>query len=109
MAVQYNSVFVSGNDIYVAGTKLWKNGEVQKLPDGKDHPGGNSVYISGSDVYLAGRGIFSYTHGSGGVYDADFGLWKNGVVQNIFVENETRMAKVISVFVVEQFLLSHCP
>ena len=66
-----NSVFVAGNDVYVAGfegnnARLWKNGEVQNLESGtSDAPfnTANSVFVSGKDVYAAGNKV-----------------WKNGKV-----------------------------
>jgi len=72
-----HSVFVSGNDVYVAGYTdgdaiLWKNGEAQKLTDGSYYAEAHSVFISGSDVYVAGieRGWVAT-------------LWKNGVAQTL--------------------------
>ena len=70
-----NSVYVSGNDVYVAGGNgysaavLWKNGIAQNLPNG-DYA--SSVYVSGNDVYVAG----TYS------WDAAV-LWKNGIAQNL--------------------------
>jgi hypothetical protein len=80
-----NSVYVSGNDIYVVGWDdnastrstrtaiLWKNGVAQKLSDEPTYAyaSANSVYVSGNDVYVAGSD--------------DYGaiLWKNGVAQRL--------------------------
>jgi len=75
-----NSVFVSGTDVYVAGTDftdikngdtagatLWKNGVTQRL--GSNGSRANSVFVSGGDVYVAGeQGMRPM-------------LWKNGVRQ----------------------------
>ena len=71
-----NSVFVSGNDVYVAGTdngiaKFWKNGVAQNLTNGSTTAEAHSVYVSGNDVYVAG-------------VEGDYGkLWKNEVAQNL--------------------------
>jgi hypothetical protein len=68
------SVYVSGNDVYVAGlegkmntrirvARVWKNNVVQTLSDSATSSVANSVFVSGDDVYVAGSSI----------------LWKNGV------------------------------
>ena len=74
-----NSVYVSGKDVYVAGSEdgaavLWKNGVAQKLTDGKTHAEASSVFVSGDDVYVAGRKQNNRDKG-------DAVLWKNGVEQ----------------------------
>ena len=91
-----SSVYVSGNDVYVAGTDewnvtLWKNGEAQFLTRG----GANSkysVYVSGEDVYVAG------------IKDninAGYGLtvWKNGEAQNLTLSGGSYNNGYHSVFV----------
>jgi hypothetical protein len=85
-----NSVFVSGNDVYVAGDDgdravLWKNGAAQYLSDG-GHPAlAKSVFVSGDDIYVAGK-------------DGDDAvLWKNGIAQHI--TTGIRNAVANSVFV----------
>jgi len=90
-----NSVYVSGNDVYVAGgirneqdvnvAVLWKNGEIQHLSDGTDDSNAFSVFVSGNDVYVAGsEGIFVT-------------LWKNGKAKNI--TDETYSGYAYSVYV----------
>ena len=74
------SVYVSGNDVYVAGwerknqdgwvAKLWKNGIVQNLTDGRYYSEARSVYVSGNDVYVAG-----FEGNASGLVAT---LWKNG-------------------------------
>ena len=102
------SVFVSGGDVYVAGyendyatlfepdeavasvvAKLWKNGILyQTFNNGNYNAFANSVYVSGNDVYVAG-----YEHNERGTSAM---LWKNGVGQELSVEN---YAQAYSVFV----------
>ncbi len=99
-----NSVFVSGGDVYIAGSevesngqdstflvaKLWRNGVAQDI---SDSCGGiaQSVFVSGNDVYVAGSG--EYECPSNPVAK----LWKNGVAQNL--SDETKSAWVHSVYV----------
>jgi uncharacterized membrane protein len=79
------SVFVSGEDVYVCGYALagsnfvgrrqlpvlWKNGEMQMLPSGgHERSVATSVHVSGPDVYVAGRSD-----------DHTPVLWKNGAAQ----------------------------
>jgi hypothetical protein len=88
------SVFVSGDDVYIAGyeatgqeysdglgnqhhyyvAKLWKNGVAQNLTDGtiNTHTYAYSVFVSGNDVYVAG------STGNSAI------LWKNGVADTLF-------------------------
>jgi hypothetical protein len=76
------SIFVSGNDVYVAGhyadiVKLWKNGEEQTLTDVYGYAW--SVYVAGNDVYVAGEGNNTAK------------LWKNGEAQTLAdVDSEAR-------------------
>jgi len=67
------SVYVSGNDVFVAGyirktsnsptvAILWKNGVAQQLTDGTEYEQAYSVFVSDGDVYVAGR----------------YQTWKNG-------------------------------
>ena len=85
------SVFVSGNDVYVAGcvkndkqrtvASVWKNGKVEELSNGNnyDNAYARSVFVSGKDVYVAGD--------DGGYAK----LWKNGIVQDIVIDEKESM------------------
>jgi hypothetical protein len=85
LALAY-SVYVTGNDVYVAGeernaqgksvAKLWKNGNVQNLTDGSYSAGAKAVFVKGNDVYVAG-----YEHNAQGMSVAK--VWKNGAAQNL--------------------------
>jgi len=81
------SVYVSGSDVYVAGTvdtivnaraTLWKNNTPQTLSGGA-RSFARSVYVSGSDVYVAGE------VSEGGVGSLSFRatVWKNGERQTL--------------------------
>ena len=78
------SVFVSGNDVYVAGqdltgeiyhARLWKNGIVQELTQSANYTEASSVFVFGNDVYVAGM-----QYSNRGSYAV---LWKNGVIRNL--------------------------
>lgn len=75
------SIYVSGNDVYVAGqeylgggihqiARYWKNGVAVNLTDGISYAGANDIYVSGNDRYVAGWE-------SGGSTQAKY--WKNGI------------------------------
>lgn len=78
-----NAVFVSGNDVYVAGyeydyyaggtpiAKYWKNGTPVPLSDGTKAAYANAVVVWGNDVYVAGN------------EDKTAKYWKNGVSVNL--------------------------
>jgi hypothetical protein len=76
------SVFVSGNDVYVAGCEtystseavLWKNGTIQRLALGENYVYARSVFVHGGDVYVGGyKGtVANYAR-----------LWKNGISQQL--------------------------
>jgi len=112
------SVFVAGNDVYVAGfentgfpiieisnnavlwscnAKLWKNGVAQNLGSEKAiHSIAASVYVSGEDVYVAGYEIFkSDLQGPDSIYGVPR-LWKNGIVQNLSDEKGTANSVFVS-------------
>ena len=83
VSTQANSVFVSGNDVYVAGfetgnngtAKLWRNGELQNLATTGNLSHALSVYVAGNDVYVAGYQY--YYDDEHDMYAAT--VWRNGV------------------------------
>jgi uncharacterized protein YjdB len=84
-----SAVFVSGDDVYVAGqlddkAALWKNGVVQTLSNAKS--GANAVFVYGDDVYVVG-GAYSGT--------SKATLWKNGVAQTL----SSLLSSALDVFV----------
>ena len=91
-----HSVFVSGSDVYVAGSennaqynavaKVWKNGTLlYNLTNGTRHEQASSIFVSGNDVYVAGYDGYVAT------------LWKNGIAQRLTDANNYTSAH--SVFV----------
>ena len=95
------SVYVAGDDVYIAGreygeqgiaiAKLWKNGEAQALTDGSFEALAYSVCVSeNGDIYVAGHEI-----NANGKFVAK--LWKNG--EAIALTNGTKDGWAHSVFV----------
>jgi hypothetical protein len=81
---QPQSIFASGDDIYVAGeygdaALVWKNGQVLwRLSAGGERPEANSIFILDGDVYVAGRDSFSQPKAK--VRKSVAVIWKNGQV-----------------------------
>jgi len=82
-----NSIFVSGNDIYVAGVQysngtatatFWKNGVGTALTGSATaaRSFANSIFVDGQDVYVAG-----YVLLNSGIGTAMY--WKNGLAVNL--------------------------
>jgi len=82
------AVFVSGIDVYVAGSefikngsevkriaRLWKNGKIQPLTIGDFFSEAFSVFVSGEDVYVLGRES-THPNPESGLWV--FKYWKNG-------------------------------
>lgn len=100
------SVFVSGNDVYVAGYErykqtdghiksvamLWKNGISQNIENEENkYAVANSVFVSSNDVYVVG---YKYEDNP---FRCVVLVWKNGILQNLIDKNYD--AKANSVFV----------
>jgi hypothetical protein len=94
-----NSVFVSGNDVYVVGIEndignntpsYWKNGVAYHLPDALSSYY-TSIYVSGNDVYLAGSK--SVNGNNVATY------WKNGVAAILSLPTGYSFSIINSIFV----------
>jgi hypothetical protein len=79
------AIFVSNNDIYVAGrefngtnyvAKFWKNGVAVNLTNGNYFAQANSIFVSGTDVYVIGD-----ESNATGTQIAK--IWKNGIATNL--------------------------
>jgi hypothetical protein len=95
-----HSIFLSGNDIYVAGNTCqeneppgcdlatyWKNGTPVVLP-GQKPTAGASIFVSGADVYVAGN----YLTGNG---TAIADLWKDGMLTQLSMGGLTAANQVV--------------
>lgn len=91
-----NSIFVYGNDLYVAGRKttevgytalLWKNGKAQSLQGGNF---AKSVFVVEEDIYVVGLSVGL------GYFNPVY--WKNGVVHRLTDKDENLYYKP-SIFV----------
>ncbi len=88
------SVFVSGNDVYVAGyetvsgsntARYWKNGVETVLATGSTYPTALSIYVKDGDVYVSGR------------EGQDAKYWKNGTGTSIRVDQGAGRGQAILV------------
>ena len=99
-AGEANSVYVSGNDVYVLYTveinqiipHIWKNGNITRLnvETGKNYFL-NRIFVSGNDVYAVGRE--QNTDGTG----SKIVLWKNNVKQ--YITDGSQSAHPVSLYV----------
>lgn len=89
--IKANAIFVSGNDIYVVGTKylyegdgdgayLWKNGTLQMLSD--KPAGARDVCVIGNTVYVVGSEEYE-SPGYEGFHKSV--MWVNGAIRDIQV------------------------
>lgn len=104
------AVFVSGNDVYVAGLEcvydggqdqenpsryvgaFWKNGVISRVTDLAGKADGieiNGLFVSGSDVYVVGQDKFGE--------EPVAMLWKNGIAETL--SDGSKSAYAYSVFV----------
>jgi hypothetical protein len=98
-----NAIFISGNDVYVAGyeavpnsnsvAKYWKNGVPVTLSDGSTGTSLTGICVSGTDVYSCGAVYTPGSASSSAIY------WKNGNMVNLKGPNTTfSRASGITVF-----------
>jgi len=102
-----NSVFLSGDDVFIAGTTsndqgngiamLWKNGEPQtlRLSENWINSKAKSVFVSGNDVYVVGSSYLYKTERGMEAREATW-LWKNGVPQPLSLNSEYRSIELES-------------
>jgi len=87
-----NSLIVSNNNIYIAGSSLYlegtggnaaylKNESKIELPSGTTGSLSTAIAVSGNDVYVAGIGITGNTNNGPQKYIAKY--WKNSTVINL--------------------------
>jgi hypothetical protein len=90
-----NSVFVSGDDVFVVGQDnhkptLWRNGTPQLLSTSSSPSSrADSVFVSGNDVYIAGCDNY-------GVRKMFPTIWKNGVSKPIYNDRGVAFSVYVS-------------
>jgi hypothetical protein len=90
------SVFVEGNDVYVAGgSSVWKNGVEQRLSSDYSSINVNSVYVFRGNIYVVGGGDREFNPYDG--YPAY--LWENGIKQTLYWGSQYSGGSAHSVFV----------
>ena len=110
--VEPYSIYVSGNDVYVAGKVYpdnpaypgesiaiyWKNGIAVNLTDGVS---ASSITVAGNDVYVAGYGVIIYTNCPRCTPSMSFmsvaKYWKNGNPVNLSDGSKDNIANSITV------------
>jgi hypothetical protein len=112
-----HSVFVSGEDVYVAGAgfdfyhpdtddwdgkaraMLWKNGEQMIISDPNTYgAAAYSVNVIGDDIFIAGSEFVDY----GALQNQRAVLWKNGIRQVLPLPANYAASTACSVFVMEK-------
>ena len=100
------AIFVSGNDVYVAGQRLsksngksialyWKNGVAFPLSDSTANATATAITVSGSNVYVAGYEAVGVQTEAGGNSMAKY--WKNGTAVALTNGNNPAEATGIAV------------
>jgi len=104
------SVFVSGEDVYVAGSYVptdgekkigvvWKNGDPFIVTDGKEITTFADVFVLGDDVYTAG-----HENVQGGIISK---YWKNGKAVTLSTTDVTTYAKSMVVDGADVYVLGY--
>jgi hypothetical protein len=108
-------VFVSGSDVYVAGTgfneqgvrvaTVWKNGTAQyTIGDGILHSQACSLFVSGGDVYVAGIAYdYYYTN-----QKCNAMVWKNGEPQTLSKNDKETYATSVFVSNGDVYVTGYC-
>lgn len=96
------SIFVKGQDVYIAGDEsnsqghgvatYWKNGDPYSLSNGKSFAALSSIFIEGSDIYAAGFEWDETNRYCEAVY------WKNGNRKSLSNGNSIDIVKKIEVY-----------